>query len=165
MGLSLALASNRISYAFDLKGPSFSLDTACSSVSVALVSAFNDMQAGITESALVCGAHLIFHPHETLEFNNLNMLAADGKCRVFSTKRNGYARSETVGCIILQRREKSRRIYGTLLGAGTNTDGYKREGITCPSTDVQLQLMKSVFEKYNINPDDVTYVEAHGTGW
>lgn len=164
MGLSLALASNRISYVFDLKGPSFSLDTACASTYTALVYAVNDIKAGITDAALVCGAHVLFHPHETLEFKNLNMLSADGKCKVFSTERNGYARSETIGCILLQKRVNSRRVYGTILGVKANTTGYKKEGITCPSSDIQLQLIKSVFSENNINPDEVNYVEAHGTG-
>ncbi|KAJ8954469.1 hypothetical protein NQ314_007075 [Rhamnusium bicolor] len=164
IGVCLALAANRASYCFDFKGPSYSVDTACSSSIYAFVNAVNDMRNGTTDNAVVCGAQINFHPHETSEFNKLNMLAEDGKCKVFSTLRDGYVRSEAIVSILLQRESHSRRIYAHVLGAKTNADGYKVDGITYPSTTMQLQLMQEIYSEAGISPDDVAYVEAHGTG-
>ncbi|KAJ8964696.1 hypothetical protein NQ317_001270 [Molorchus minor] len=164
IGVCLGQAANRASYCFDFKGPSYSMDTACSSSIYAFVNAVKDMQMGLTDAAIVCGAHLILHPHESLEFKKLNMLSDDCKCKVFSSARDGYARSEGIVSVFLQRENVSRRIYASVLGAKANSDGNKPEGITYPSTVMQLSLMSDVYGMMGVNPDEVSYVEAHGTG-
>lgn len=164
IGLSSAMASNRISYCFDLKGPSFAVDTACSSSTTGFVCAVNDMMLGETDGAIVCGTHLIQHPFETAEFNRLSMLSPEGRCKVFSTNRNGYVRAEGIICYFLQRESRSRRIYATVCGVKCNSDGFKGEGITFPSSEQQYNLMKELYESISINPNELTYFEAHGTG-
>uniref|UniRef100_A0A6P7GNP1 Fatty acid synthase n=1 Tax=Diabrotica virgifera virgifera TaxID=50390 RepID=A0A6P7GNP1_DIAVI len=164
IGLNLSMAANRISYCFDFKGPSFVLDTACSSSSYAFVCAIKDMMLGETDGAIVCGTHLLQHPFETAEFMRLNMLSPDGKCKVFATDRNGYVRAESVVSYFLQRESKSRRIYATVIGAKSTVDGYKKEGITFPSSEEQYILMKELYESANIDPNDIQFVETHGTG-
>lgn len=164
IGLSLAMAANRISYCFDFKGKSYTLDTACSSAMYGFVNAVDDLRSGKIDAAVVCGAHVTFHPHESSEFNKLNMLAKDGKCKVFSTERDGYARAEAVISLLIQKKSVSRRVYATILGAMSNADGYKVEGITFPSTEMQLQLLDEIYPKQGVSADEVAYVEAHGTG-
>ncbi|CAG9833288.1 unnamed protein product [Diabrotica balteata] len=164
IGLNLSMAANRISYCFDFKGPSFVLDTACSSSSYAFVCAIKDMMLGETDGAIVCGTHLIQHPFETAEFMRLNMLSPEGKCKVYATDRNGYVRAESIVSYFLQRESKSRRIYATVLGAKSTVDGYKKEGITFPSAEEQYVLMKELYESVNIDPNEIEFVEAHGTG-
>lgn len=164
IGLSLAMAANRISYCFDFKGKSYTLDTACSSAIYSFVNAVDDLRSGKIEAAVVCTGHVMFHPHENSEFNKLNMMAADGKCKVFSTERDGYARAEAVISLLIQKKSVSRRVYATILGAMSNSDGYKIEGITYPSAEMQLKLLDEIYPKQGVNADEVTYVEAHGTG-
>jgi len=77
---------------------------------------------------------------------------------------DGYVRSETVSSMFIQRESAARRIYGTILGAKTNTDGYKHEGITYPNGEMQRKLMEKVYAEAGVDPGEVTYIEAHGTG-
>ncbi|XP_057651186.1 fatty acid synthase-like isoform X1 [Diorhabda carinulata] len=164
IGLCLALAANRISYSFDFKGPSFVVDTACSSSTTGFVCAIKDMMLGEIDGAIVCGTHLIQEPFETLEFCKLNMLSPEGRCKVFSTTRDGYVRSESVVAFFLQRESKSRRIYATVYGAKSNSDGFKKQGITFPSSEDQYNLMKELYNSINITPNEISFIEAHGTG-
>uniref|UniRef100_A0A6P7F7U7 Fatty acid synthase n=1 Tax=Diabrotica virgifera virgifera TaxID=50390 RepID=A0A6P7F7U7_DIAVI len=164
IGANLSVAANRVSYCFDFKGPSFALDAACSSSTYAFVCAIKDMLLGETDSAIVCGTQLFQHPFETAEFMRLNMLSPEGKCKVFSTNRDGYVRAETVVSYFLQRESKSRRVYATVLAAKSATDGFKEEGITYPSIEEQFILMRNLYDSINVDPDTIQYVEAHGTG-
>nr|XP_023019448.1 fatty acid synthase-like [Leptinotarsa decemlineata] len=164
IGFSLAMAANRVSYCFDLTGPSYSIDTACSSSMTAFVNAVNDIKIGEIESALVCGVHLVVDPFESLEFHRLNMLSPSGRCQVFDVNRDGYVRSEACVCYFIQKEKVSRRIYATVMGAKIKVDGWTAEGITVPSSDIQLIMMKELYEKEKIDPSQVYYVEAHGTG-
>ncbi|CAG9854644.1 unnamed protein product [Phyllotreta striolata] len=164
IGVSNALASNRISYCFDFKGPSLSIDTACSSSLYAFAVAINDLNAGVVDSAVVCGAHLFFHPFDSIEFTRLGMLSKESKCMVYSKDRSGYVRSEAMVAYFLQRKSKARRVYSTVLGAACNNDGYKKQGVTFPSSELQYELMDTLYKRVNVDPRDVTFVEAHGTG-
>ncbi|CAH1132765.1 unnamed protein product [Ceutorhynchus assimilis] len=164
IGCSLGQIANRTSYCFDLKGPSFVLDTACASGLYALANAFKAMERGDIDGAIVSAVNINLHPYESKEFNQLNMLSPEGKCKVFATDRDGYARSEAIVTVLLQRKSKCRRMYSTVLGADTNCDGWKLEGITFPSSAAQLKLIRKIYEEKKLNPNDVKYIEMHGTG-
>lgn len=159
-----AQAANRISYVFDFKGPSCVCDTACSSSFYALVNALKDLKYGEIDNAIVASANLNFQPYETLEYLRAKMLSVDGKCKTFSSNRNGYVRSEAVVSILLQKSTKSRRIYATIVGGKLNADGYKKEGASYPSYQAQYDLMKNLYSELHIDINDVSYVELHGTG-
>lgn len=163
-GLFGSLAANRISYAFDFKGPSYIVDTACSTSFYVLVQAFQDMHQGRTENAIVATNDLNFHPFETYEYDKVGILCPDGICKAFNTNRNGYVRAEAVVSILLQRRKNSKRIYATIVGGRLNADGFKKEGPNHPAAEAQYELMKEVYTSYNIGVDDISYFEAHGTG-
>lgn len=85
-------------------------------------------------------------------------------CRSFDDSVTGFVRSECISALFLQNTNDARRIYSTVLGAATNTDGYKEEGLTHPSRVAQRNLLEAVYEEAGINPDEVGYLEAHGTG-
>nr|XP_023013626.1 fatty acid synthase-like [Leptinotarsa decemlineata] len=163
-GFYSSIAANRISYCFDFRGPSFSLDTGCSSGMYALANAVRDLKMGMIENAIVGVGQILYDPNDTKGFTDLNVLSPDGKCKVFQSDRNGFTRSETVASFLIQRESTSRRIYATVLGAKTNADGYKKEGMTFPSTEAQVILLKEMYQELSLDPRKVSYVEAHGTG-
>lgn len=163
-GCARAMFANRLSFTFDLKGPSYAADTACSSSLYALSQAFADMKNGHCDSAIVAGAGIILKPTMSLQFKRLGMLSAEGKCKAFDESGAGYVRSDGCVVIFLQKASNARRHYSTILNVRTNTDGSKEQGITFPDGKMQNRLIRETYEEIGLNPADVVYVEAHGTG-
>ncbi|CAG9818777.1 unnamed protein product [Phaedon cochleariae] len=163
-GCCKSMLPNRISYTFDLIGPSCAIDTACSSSLIALQHAETAIRNGDCEAAIVGGVNLILNPTYALQFQKLGMLSPEGKCKAFDISGDGYVRSEAAVTVFLQRASVAKRMYATIVGARTNTDGYKEEGITFPSGAMQKQLIDELYDEIGINPLDVSYIEAHGTG-
>lgn len=163
-GCSRSMFANRISYTFDFQGPSYSMDTACSSSFLALQQAILGIRTNQCDQAIVGGVNICLRPATSLQFQNLSMLAVDGSCKHLDADGNGYVRSETCSVIFLQKKPDAKRIYATVIHAKTNTDGNKEEGITFPSSDSQRNLMRETVKEAGINPLDIEYVEAHGTG-
>ncbi|XP_067622493.1 fatty acid synthase isoform X2 [Eurosta solidaginis] len=163
-GCARAMFANRISYTFDLKGPSFAVDTACSSSLYALSQAFSDIRSGRCDAAIVCGSNLILKPEMSLQFKRLNMLSDAGMCKAFDETGAGYVRSDGVVVLFLQRASVAKRVYASILNARTNTDGFKEQGITYPDGRMQNRLIRETYEEINLDPNEVVYVEAHGTG-
>ncbi|XP_018336014.1 fatty acid synthase [Agrilus planipennis] len=163
-GCCRAMFPNRISYTFDFNGPSYAIDTACSSSLFAFQQAVNAIQTGQCDSAIVGGCNLLLKPTSSLQFHRLSMLSPDGMCKAFDSSGNGYVRAEAVVVCLLQKASAARRLYASVLGARTNTDGNKEQGITFPSGQMQNKLIREVYQEAGVNPADVVYVEAHGTG-
>lgn len=112
-----------ISYCLDLKGPSLTIDTACSSGSYALHEAFKAIEAGECDSAVVCGSNLLLHPSNTISFFRLGIVSKDGRCRPFDENGTGYARAEAVSALFLQKACNAKRIYGSVVYSAVNNDG------------------------------------------
>ncbi|XP_070141375.1 fatty acid synthase [Drosophila kikkawai] len=163
-GCSRAMMANRISYCLGLEGPSFLLDTACSSSMYALDNAFSAIRNGEIDAAIIGGSNLLLHPFVTLQFARLGVLAPDGFCRPFDKNANGYTRSETINCLFLQRKRDAKRVYASIVYSKTNCDGYKPEGITYPSGTVQEKLLDEFYKEIDYSPKDIGYLEAHSTG-
>ncbi|KAM6951887.1 fatty acid synthase [Aplochiton taeniatus] len=163
-GCQRAMFANRLSYFFDFNGPSTAIDTACSSSLLALENAFNAIRHGQCDAALVGGVNLLLKPNTSVQFMKLGMLSPEGACKSFDASGNGYCRSEAAVVVLLTKRSAARRIYATVVNAGNNTDGYKEQGVTFPSGEMQQRLVRSLYEESNISPDQVEYIEAHGTG-
>ncbi|KAL0271260.1 UNVERIFIED_CONTAM: hypothetical protein PYX00_008407 [Menopon gallinae] len=163
-GCCKAMFPNRISYTFDFNGPSFAIDTACSSSLLALHQAVTAMRSGQCDSAIVGGCNILLKPTCSLQFNKLSMLSKDGSCKAFDVTGNGYVRSEAVVVLFLQKSSEARRTYATVVHSKSNTDGFKVQGITFPSGDMQNKLIREVYAEAGVDPRDVAYVEAHGTG-
>ncbi|KAI2797161.1 hypothetical protein BLOT_011139 [Blomia tropicalis] len=163
-GSSKALLANRISFLFDLIGPSTVIDTACSSSLVALCNAVQDIRTGVCDMAIVATSNLCMAPYSSNIFSSLGLLAADGKCKVFDRNADGFVRSESVGAMFIQRRSDAKRVYATVAHAKTNTDGFKTIGLFAPFWLRQRNLMIETFQEAGIDPHQIKYFESHGTG-
>ncbi|XP_045454011.1 fatty acid synthase [Melitaea cinxia] len=163
-GCSRAMLANRISYWLGVTGPSYTVDSACSSSLYALEHAFRAIRDGHCDMAIVGGSNLCLHPYVSLQFSRLGVLSADGRCKSFDNSANGYARSEAIVVCLLQKAKDSRRVYAQVLHAKTNCDGYKEQGITYPAGNIQKMLLSEFYEECSIPPSSLEFVEAHGTG-
>lgn len=166
-GSAASIAANRISYMYDLRGPSMVIDTACSSSLVAFHQACQSILSGESGQALAGGINLHLHPYAFLTFSKASMLSPTGTCKPFDASANGYVRSEGGGIVLLKDYELALKdndsILAVVAGSAVNTDGEK-VGLTVPSVNAQSELLKNTYIKAGINPDDISYLEAHGTG-
>ncbi|MEN9726118.1 MAG: polyketide synthase, partial [Pseudomonadota bacterium] len=166
-GNAASIAANRLSWFFDLRGPSMALDTACSSSLVAFHQACRAIQTGEIPLAIAGGVSLLLHPFVFVSFSKAGMLSPRGRCRVFDASADGYVRAEGGGLVILKDLEQAladgNRILAVVAGSGVNTDGHT-QGLTVPSVTAQSALMTSVYAGGDLGPESLDYLEAHGTG-
>ena len=166
-GNTFSIAANRLSYFYDLHGPSMAVDTACSSSLVAFHQACQAIQSGDIDQALAGGISLHLHPFGFLIFSKASMLSRKGRCNVFDEAGDGYVRSEGAGLFYLKDYDKAvadgNQILAVVAGSAVNTDGRK-SGLTVPSADAQAALMTQAYASAGISPADIDYLEAHGTG-
>src|SRR5579863_3428159 len=166
-GNASSIAANRISYVFDLHGPSMVIDTACSSSLVAFHQACQSIRTGECDTALAGGISLHLHPYGFIGFSKASMLSRKGRCGVFDADADGYVRSEGGGVVFLkplvQALADGNRILAVVAASGVNSDGRK-SGLTVPSHDAQAELLRDVYGRAGIAPVDIDYYEAHGTG-
>ncbi len=167
-GNTLSIAANRLSYIFDLHGPSLAVDTACSSSLVALHHACNSLRMGEASTALVGGVNLLLHPYPFVGFTKASMLSADGRCKAFDASGDGYVRAEGCAVLLLKPLAKALaegdNVQAIIRATGVNADGTRKTGITMPSCDGQAELMRAVLAKSGFQPEEIDFVEAHGTG-
>jgi acyl transferase domain-containing protein/NADPH:quinone reductase-like Zn-dependent oxidoreductase/acyl carrier protein len=163
----LSIAANRISYVYDLHGPSMSVDTACSSSMVALDHACRTLLDGSSRVALAAGINILLSPHGFVGFSQAWMLSPRGRCAAFSAEADGFVRAEGGGVLVLKRLADALnggdRVHAVIAGTGTNSDGRTRV-LPQPSADAQAALLRTVYARAGISPDDLVYFEAHGTG-
>ncbi|WP_194818497.1 type I polyketide synthase [Nocardia sp. XZ_19_385] len=164
---SLTMISNRLSYVFDLHGPSMTIDTACSSSLVAVHEATQALVRGECEVALAGGVNVMLHPETFVSMCKGRFLAPDGRCKSFDAGADGYGRSEGAGMLVLKPTgaalRDGDRIYAVIRGSGANQDG-RTAGITVPNPQAQQELAERVCAAAGIDPAHIGYVEAHGTG-
>ncbi|KAM3554579.1 hypothetical protein MY1884_006062 [Beauveria asiatica] len=166
-GNGIAIMANRISYYFNLHGPSMTLDTGCSGSLVSIHLAAQSLRCGETSLAIAAGAGLILTPNTIMPMTALNFLSPDGKCFTFDARANGYGRGEGVGVVILKRMSDAIRdndpIRAVIRGTRVNQDG-RTTGITLPSKEAQVSNIKAVYKAAGLSCSDTAYVECHGTG-
>lgn len=166
-GNTSSIAANRLSYFFDLRGPSMVLDTACSSSLVAFHQACRAILSGECSHAITGGISLHLHPYSFVIFSKASMLSRQGHCNVFDASSDGYVRSEGGGIFLLKDYDLAvadgDRILAVVAGSSVNTDGRK-SGLTVPSAEAQTELMRRTYAQAGINPAELDYLEAHGTG-
>lgn len=166
-GNTLPILSARISYLLNLRGPSMVVTTACSSSLVALHQACASIISGDSEIAIAGGVNVFPTPYFHTIASSTGMLSYNDKCRPFDNKADGFIPAEGVGAVVLKKLDKALEdgdhIYSVILGTGINQDG-KSNGITAPSAPSQAALEYEVYSKYKINPENISYIEAHGTG-
>ena len=167
-GNTLSIAANRLSFIYDLHGPSLAVDTACSSSLVALHHACNSLRTGEASTALVGGVNLLLHPYPFVGFTKASMLSADGCCKAFDAAGDGYVRGEGGAVLLLKPLEQAvadgDNIQAIIRATGVNADGSRKTGITIPSKDGQAELMQAVLSRSGLRAEDIDFVEAHGTG-
>ncbi|CAI6335394.1 unnamed protein product [Periconia digitata] len=165
-GVAAAMLSNRISSFFNFRGPSLTIDTACSSSLVALDQSCQSLKLGSSSMGVVAGCNLIFSLDTTIGLSNLGFLSPQGVSSSFDYKADGYGRGEGFGVVILKRLADAVRdgdtVRAVIRGTGTNQDGDTP--LAQPSREAQARLIKSVYEKAELDPAETRYVEAHGTG-
>ncbi|KAJ8668370.1 hypothetical protein QAD02_010033 [Eretmocerus hayati] len=164
IGFSRALFANRVSYCFGFTGPSYTVDTACSSSLTAMENAYRAIKAGSCEGAIVSGVNLCLFPQMSMMFHKIGVLSPDGRCKTFDESADGYARSEAISVLFMQKAKDAKRIYATVLNVRINCDGFKEHGIAHPSTIMHTELLRDCYNECGISPSCVEYVEAHGTG-
>ncbi|THY22121.1 polyketide synthase [Aureobasidium pullulans] len=167
-GCAPAMQSNRLSYYFDLRGPSMTVDTACSSSLVALHSAMQSLRNGESSSAVVAAAHLNLTPDFFVTMSNTQLLNDAGKTFAFDHRAiSGFARGEGAGSIVLKPLNAAIRdgdvIRAVIHNSGVNQDG-KTNGITVPNGRAQSDLIKQVYAKAGLDPAECGFSECHGTG-
>ncbi|EKD12633.1 beta-ketoacyl synthase domain-containing protein [Drepanopeziza brunnea f. sp. 'multigermtubi' MB_m1] len=166
-GCAQSLLSNRLSYYFDLCGPSFTVDTACSSSLSALHLACQSLRSGESSQAIVASCHLNILPDYFIIMSMSSLFSNEGKSFAFDHRGSGFGRGEGAGCVILKPLDQALRdndsIRAIVAGSGMNQDG-RTKGITMPNSDAQVTLMKSIYKNFGLNPNETGYVEAHGTG-
>lgn len=167
-GNTLSIAANRLSYVFDLRGPSMAVDTACSSSLVALHQACQSLRCGEAAQALVGGVNMLLHPYPFIGFTKASMISARGRSRPFDAGADGYVRSEGGAVLLLKPLDRALqdgdRIEAVILASGVNSDGRRKTGLTIPSSEGQAELMRRVLDSAGLPGARVDYVEAHGTG-
>ncbi|XP_014554673.1 hypothetical protein COCVIDRAFT_39421 [Bipolaris victoriae FI3] len=170
-GTSNSIVSNRISYVFDLKGPSVTIDTACSSSLVALHQAVRGLLDGDSEAAVVAGVNMILDPTLYITESKLHMLSPDARSRMWDKDANGYARGEGTAALVLKTLSRALAdgdaIEAIVRSSGVNSDGQS-QGITMPSALTQAALIERTYHQAGLDPrlreDCPQYFECHGTG-
>jgi len=167
IGTGQSILSNRVSFCFDLKGPSVTIDTACSSSLVAVHLACQSLRTGESTAAIVGATNAILSPDIQVGMTNLHFLSPDSTCHTFDDRSNGYARGEGIAALVLKPLDLAVRdgdtIRAIIRGTAVNSNG-KTPGITLPSRDAQVALIRSAYDQAGCDPCLTGYVEAHGTG-
>ena len=174
--ISLAMLANRISYHFNLMGPSITYCTACSASLTALHSAINALMCGDCERAIVGSVNYLGTTRLSAAFNALGVISPDGKCHSFDAEANGYMRAEGAFTFAIKPLGAAERdgdpIYAVIEGTAVNAAGAadgtgglaQGRYITAPTRHSQADLMRTACRRANRSPRDFDYIEAHATG-
>ena len=166
-GTSSAVIPNRISYAFDFRGPSMNVDTACSSSLVSVHHAVRALRGGEADLALAGGVNILASPFISTAFAELGVISPTGKISAFSDDADGFVRAEAAGFIVLKRVEDAiadgDEVLAVIKGSATNSDGHSN-GLTAPNPEAQVDVLRRAYADAGIDPATVDLVEAHGTG-
>ncbi|MEM7127079.1 MAG: SDR family NAD(P)-dependent oxidoreductase [Chloroflexota bacterium] len=167
VGTAFSTASGRQSYLLGLTGPCLSVDTACSSSLTTVHLASQSLRQGDCDAALAGGVSLILSPAYTINFSKARMLSPDGRCKTFDAGANGYVRGEGCGMVLLKRLSDAQadgdNILAIVRGSAINQDGHT-SGLTVPNGPAQQAVIRQALADGNLLPDQVTLIEAHGTG-
>ena len=166
-GGALSIIANRVSYYFDLRGPSITVDTACSSSLVAVHLACQSLRSGDSNLALAAGVNLLLSPAATRSFDQAEALSRSGQCHSFDASADGFVRGEGCGVVVLKRLSDAvadgDRVLAVIRGSAVNQDG-RSNGLMAPNPAAQMAVLRSAYAAAGVEPREVDYVEAHGTG-
>ncbi|GGP71214.1 SDR family NAD(P)-dependent oxidoreductase [Streptomyces sindenensis] len=164
---SYASVANRVSYFFDFRGPSVTVDTMCSSSLVAVHQACASIRSGECEVALAGGVNVMTHPSKYVQLSQGGFLSTDGRCRAFGEGGDGYVPGEGVGAVVLKSLSRARadgdHVYAVIKGSAVNSGG-RTSGYSVPNPQAQAAVISEALAAAAVSPRDISYVEAHGTG-
>lgn len=166
-GTSSAVIPNRVSYAFDFRGPSVNIDTACSSSLVSVHHAVKGLRSGEADVAIAGGVNILASPFVSTAFGELGVISPTGCIHAFSDDADGFVRADAAGVLVLKRLSDAEadgdNILAVIKGSATNSDGHSN-GLTAPNPDAQVDVLERAYDDAGVDPSLVDYVEAHGTG-
>ena len=166
-GASDALIASRLSYYLNLTGPAMVVNTGCSSSGTAIHLACDSLRNRESNIAVAGGVFAVMDQTILTPLLAVGMLSPTGQCHSFDESGNGMVLSEGVGIVVLKRLSDAiaagDSIYGVIRGSGVNQDGASN-GITAPNGAAQETLIADVYERYRVHPEEITYIETHGTG-
>jgi acyl transferase domain-containing protein len=167
VGSAIAAISNRVSNQLNLRGPSLTIDSACTSGLAAVHLACQSLLLGESDFCLAGGVNIIINPDSSLTFVASGMLSKSGRCRVFSADADGYIRAEGCAVLLLEKlssaRAAGRRVHGLILGSALNHTG-ESAGISMPRASAQVDLIRRAHAAAGVTPGQIRYVEAHAVG-
>ena len=167
-GSTLSIIANRVSFCLNLTGPSLVVDTACSSSLTALKIAYDNLHNDECEIAIVCAPNIILSEMVQIASSLGGLLAPDGRSKSFDASGDGYGRGEGFAAVILKMSHAALNDkdddYCEILACGMNSDGQNAVPMTAPSSKMQAELSRRVLERSGVDPEDVDFFEAHGTG-
>jgi acyl transferase domain-containing protein len=166
-GNTFSVAAGRLSHNLGFQGPSLAIDTACSSSLVAVHLACQSLRMGECEAALAGGVNLMLAPDAYVALSRMHALAPDGRCKTFDASADGYGRGEGCGLVVLKRLSDALAdgddVLAVIHGSAVNQDGASG-GLTVPNGVAQQALIGEALERAGLAPEDIGYLEAHGTG-
>ncbi|HEU5382932.1 MAG TPA: SDR family NAD(P)-dependent oxidoreductase [Ktedonobacteraceae bacterium] len=167
IGSAASIASGRLPYLFDFRGPTLAVDTACSSSLVAVHLACQSLRSGESTLALAAGVNAVMLPENMVNACKMGMLAVDGRCKTFDAAADGFVMGEGCGVVVLKRLARAQAdgdpILAVIRGSAVNQDG-RSNGITAPNRLAQEAVIKRALANASLDPHRVSYVEAHGSG-
>jgi len=159
--------ATRLAFEFDLRGPALSIHTACSTSLVAIAQAFKALRDGECDMALAGGIAITAPINSGIVYNEGGMYSPDGSTRTFDANGKGTSFSDGCGIIVLKRLADAERdkdhIYAVIKGAALNNDGSDKASFTAPSVRGQAEVIALAQADAGVTPEQITYVEAHGT--
>ncbi|MEU3098020.1 acyltransferase domain-containing protein, partial [Streptomyces sp. NPDC006967] len=166
-GRALNMVANRLSYVLGLRGPSLVLDSACSSSLLALHLACQSIWSGESSMAIAGGVNLLLSPETMVSLSKFGGLSPDGRCKAFDARADGFGRGEGCGVVVLKPLSRALAdgddIWCTIRGTAANNDGLSN-GLTAPNPAAQEDVLRAAYRRAGVDPDQVHYVETHGTG-
>ncbi|KAI2642229.1 polyketide synthase [Xylaria nigripes] len=167
-GTDQAIMSNRISHALNLRGPSMTINTACSGGLVSLHQACKGLLDHEVDTAIVASANLTVNPDHHIGMSNNHLIGSHGRSYPFDHRGDGYGRGEGCVVLVLKRLDDALAgrdpIHAVICGTAVNQNGHSTQGIVHPNGKAQIDLIRTAYGRAGLNPRDVPYVEAHGTG-
>lgn len=164
---SYASIANRVSYLFNLHGPSMTIDSMCSSSLSSIHLACQDLIHGQSKVALAGGVNVSVHPNKYFMLSSGQFISSRGACESFGSSGDGYIPGEGVGCVLLKPLRDAERdrdhIYGVIKGSALGHGG-KTNGYSVPNPNAQEMVITEAMNQAGISPEVVSYIEAHGTG-
>jgi len=163
-GTNPSIIASRISYHYDLRGPSWVSNTACSSSLVAVHYAAKDIEDGRIDFAIAGGVNMLLGNDFTHYMRDSGFLSKDSRCKAFDNSANGYVRAEGGGLVLLTNKTFVNEYYAELKGSSVNQNGRRSQNITAPHPEAQEELLLDASRDAAILPQDISYIECHGTG-